>query len=68
MARVSQILKADKKAKSRIKVDVQKTIVTVVMNNISLALTDVEARRLNELLTKAVAIQETKRIEITPML
>jgi len=60
MARISQLLRNDRRSKTRIKADVLKHRVYLQVGNLFLNLSDVEARRIAKTITKAVHIQETE--------
>ena len=60
MARISQLLKNDRRAKTLIKADVLKRRVYLQVGNLLLNLSNVEAKRVAKTVSKAVAIQETE--------
>lgn len=60
MARISQLLKNDRRAKTLIKADVLKRRVYLQVGNLLLNLSNVEAKRVAKTVSKAVAIQQTE--------
>ncbi len=59
--RIARKLKTDRRAKMRIRADVLATKVILQVNNMSLKLSHIEARRVADTLDKAVNIQATRR-------
>ena len=60
MTRISRQLKTDKRTKRNIKADVHKTKIYLTIDNLTIKLSQIEAKRMALTLTKAVAIQETR--------
>ena len=63
--RIARNLKTDKRTKSNIEAKVLKTKVLLNYNNLQLNLKQVDALRISNVLSKAVAIQETKKNDDT---
>ncbi len=59
MTKISRDIRTDKRSHSVISATVHSTIVNLSYNNLVIKLSKVEAKRLAETLTKAVAIQDT---------
>ncbi len=63
MTTIAQQLKTDKRTKSLIKARVLKTKVLLTYNNFEINLKQIDAKKIAHVLSKAIAIQETKKHE-----